>query len=362
MRCPTLDELPPSSKGRTDWPWTEESQQLPALMPDGRAWPLVCIVTPSYNQADYLEETIRSVLLQGYPNLEYIVVDGKSIDSSQDIIHKYERWLTHWVIEPDSGQSDAINKGWRLGKGEIVAWINSDDLYCTNTLKTVADSFAGNPEVGLVHGDCICVNSSGVELGVLSSGPVVVRRLLTGRNTLLQPSTFFKRSLLNQTGVLDTQLHYVMDYDLWVRMLVAGSVTKYIPFPLSKYRLHRNAKTVRDEFQMKAEVKKVLDRMYENRSSSDIFQKWKKTAYSNYHWSIGEAYMKDRQLDLARREFWMAIRLQPLRPATLILLAFLLDTSLGTQLGSLLHELQWQVSRASKNNILWDELMKDSWK
>ena len=111
MRCPSLRELPTPPPGKTGWPWTEESAQLPEQMPDGSVWPRISIVTPSFNQAAFVEETIRSVLLQGYPSLEYFIIDGASSDSSVELIKKYERWLTGWVSERDRGQSHAINKG-----------------------------------------------------------------------------------------------------------------------------------------------------------------------------------------------------------------------------------------------------------
>ena len=111
MRCPTLKELPPSEAGKTGWPWTEESPQLPDNMPDGSPCPKISIVTPSLNQGQFIEETIRSVLLQGYPNLEYIIIDGGSTDGSVDIIKKYEKWLAYWITEPDRDQGHAINKG-----------------------------------------------------------------------------------------------------------------------------------------------------------------------------------------------------------------------------------------------------------
>src|SRR4030042_6265175 len=126
MRCPTLKELPSPPQGKTGWPWTEESPQLHNTMPDGSPWPKISIVTPSFNQGQFIEETIRSVLLQGYSDLEYIIIDGGSKDDSIELIRKYEKWLTYWVSEPDHGQSHAINKGFRKASGEIVAWLNSD--------------------------------------------------------------------------------------------------------------------------------------------------------------------------------------------------------------------------------------------
>ena len=119
VSTPTLSALPPPPDGKTGWPWTEASPSFPAFMPNGAEWPKISIITPSFNQAIYLEETIRSVLLQGYPNLEFFIIDGGSTDASVEIIRKYEKWLSGWVSEKDSGQSEAINKGFSRCTGEI---------------------------------------------------------------------------------------------------------------------------------------------------------------------------------------------------------------------------------------------------
>ena len=138
MRCPTLAELPTSPPGKLGWPWTVETPQLPDTMPDGQLWPLISIVTPSCNQGQFIEETIRSVLLQGYTNLEYIIIDGASTDNSVEVIKKYEPWLTYWVSEKDRGQAHAINKGKSLSSGDIFQWINSDDYLEPRCLLAVA--------------------------------------------------------------------------------------------------------------------------------------------------------------------------------------------------------------------------------
>ena len=125
MRCPTLYDLPPPPPGKRGWPWIEASVELPDPMPDGQEWPRVSIVTPSYQQGPFIEETIRSVLLQGYPNLEYIVIDGGSTDETVAILRKYEKWIAYWVSEADKGQSEAINKGFAKASGDLFGWPNA---------------------------------------------------------------------------------------------------------------------------------------------------------------------------------------------------------------------------------------------
>ena len=137
MRCPTLDELPPPPSGKAGWPWTEEGPPIPDASAERQQWPRVSIVTPSYNQGRFLEETIRSVLLQGYPDFEYFIIDGGSADESLEIIRRYEPWLTYWTSEPDRGQSDAINKGWARATGDVVTYLNSDDCYLTGAVAKV---------------------------------------------------------------------------------------------------------------------------------------------------------------------------------------------------------------------------------
>ena len=145
MRCPSLSELPPPPPGKActepgrsaGWPWTEESPQLPDTMPDGRPWPRLTVITLSYNQGHYIEETLRSVLLQGYPNLQFIAVDGGSTNETVPLIRRYEQWLASWTSERDSGQSEAINKGLRGATGQWVMWLNSDDLLLPGALTAI---------------------------------------------------------------------------------------------------------------------------------------------------------------------------------------------------------------------------------
>src|SRR5262245_35194565 len=152
MQCTSLNELPPPPPGKTGWPWTEESQPPPAAqVPYDRPWPLRSGVTPSLNQGNFIEETILSVLLQGYPKLEYFIIDGGSTDGSLEVIKKYEPWLTYWVSEPDRGQSHAINKGWQRACGVILAWLNSDDTYNPDAIRCAVETLEAKPGVGMVY-------------------------------------------------------------------------------------------------------------------------------------------------------------------------------------------------------------------
>ena len=164
MRCPTLRELPPPPAGKTGWPWTEESApSLPPTRPAGQPWPRITVVTPSFNQAVFLEATIRSILLQGYPDLEYYVLDGGSKDGSVDIIKKYAPWLTYWFSGPDGGQSSAINRGLELGSGLFATWINSDDMLCKNALTNQALSFGFAADLVNI-GDTVNIDQTGNHL------------------------------------------------------------------------------------------------------------------------------------------------------------------------------------------------------
>lgn len=153
MRCPTVKDLAPPPKGKTGWPWTEESPQLPPAMPDGSTWPRLSIITPSYNQGHFLEETIRSLLLQGYPDMEYIIIDGNSTDNSVEIVKKYENYITFFISEPDRGYGDAVNKGYRRCTGQIFTWIAADDCYAPGCFKDVVELYHQGYQ--LIVGECL---------------------------------------------------------------------------------------------------------------------------------------------------------------------------------------------------------------
>jgi glycosyltransferase involved in cell wall biosynthesis len=247
MHCPTLSELPPPPAGKAGWPWTEESPQLPDTMPDDRPWPKISIVTPSFNQGQFIEETIRSVLLQGYPNLEYIVIDGGSTDGSVDIIRKYESWLVYWVSEPDVGQSDAINKGMTRVTGEIFNWINSDDTLLSGALATIGSWFAENLGVEVGYGSFFYVREDGsVDRLVhpqFSNLNAMVQYWRLDR-PLAQQSLFVRWDAVTRVGPLETQLRFNMDYEWLCRLIQLYPFHRITKEPLATYRLHSTSKSV----------------------------------------------------------------------------------------------------------------------
>jgi glycosyltransferase involved in cell wall biosynthesis len=210
-------------------------------------YPKITIITPSYNQGIFLEQTILSVLNQNYPNLEYMVIDGGSHDNSLQIIEKYAPKLSFWVSEKDKGQSDAINKGLQKATGDIINWLNSDDYYTENSLFQVAEAFIKNEKITMVSGKCRVFR--GNETLQISNGtdiyPQNVAKTI-GKARIDQPETFFHASAVEKMGLLDTNLHYLMDRDWWIKYLLQFGIenTKKIDKVWVNFRLHDNSKTV----------------------------------------------------------------------------------------------------------------------
>lgn len=206
--------------------------------------PLVTVVTPSFNQAPYIERTILSVLDQDYPNLEYIVVDGGSTDGSLDIIKKYSDHISSWISEPDLGQTDAINKGFSRGNGQILAWINSDDTYNPGAVREAVQFLQEHPDVGLVYGDANFINAQDAVIGTFPAAQTDRTRLLQGYVHVPQQSAFFRSDLWKKIGPLDPSFFFAMDYDLWVRLSALAPLV-YLPKKIwANFRLHDDGKTI----------------------------------------------------------------------------------------------------------------------
>jgi len=230
--------------------------------------PLVSIITPSFNQARYIEATIQSVITQDYPNIEYIIVDGGSNDGTVEIIKKHtlesgsslhsqgvlpstrqqavgvhKQGINWWVSEQDKGQTDAINKGFARAKGEILAWLNSDDTYEPGAISNAVKYLMDHPDVGMVYGDCNFINEAGKVIGKFGSAQTNYKLLRQGYAHIPQQTMFFRADLWKQVGPLDSSFYFAMDYDLWTR-LAARTVLKYVPQTWANFRLHTSGKTI----------------------------------------------------------------------------------------------------------------------
>jgi glycosyltransferase involved in cell wall biosynthesis len=243
MAVAALDLLPPPPRGKKGWPWTEGGPALPPALPDGTPWPRVSVVTPSFNQGPFLEETIRSVLLQNYPALEYLVIDGGSTDQSVEVIRKYEKHLTYWVSERDKGQSDAINKGFARCGGELLNWLNSDDLLLPGALRAVAEAAGREPAAGVYVGATRHIDRRGRTLYERWNTAEEINHPLDWlANFFFQPSAYFRRAVWEQFAPLDVSLHYTMDVDFWVRVSGRWKFA-LVPSLVACDREHPGAKT-----------------------------------------------------------------------------------------------------------------------
>ena len=214
-------------------------------------------MTPSYNQAAYLEQTITSVLEQDYPRLEYFLVDGASTDGSVEIIKKYADKFAWWVSEKDSGQAEAINKGFSRAKGEIIAWLNSDDYYLPGTISAMVKIFQDNSDVVLVYGNMLAVNKHGEPINALKYNQLTLEDLLCFQ-IIGQPVVFFRREALKKAGDLDITYHCFLDHHLWLRIALQGRIL-HVDETWAAARYHAEAKNIANPIEFSREAFRILD-------------------------------------------------------------------------------------------------------
>ena len=293
MRCPRLTELPPPPPGRTGWPWTEETPPLPATAPDGKPWPLISIVTPSFNQGAYIEETLRSILLQGYPNLEHIVIDGGSTDNSVAVIKQYERWLTYWVSERDHGQAQAINKGLAKCTGEIFNWINSDDYLAPGALGRIAAAF---DETDAVAGVVINFDEEG-KREYFVPGTLEVERLIHCHSSTRwhQPGLWFRREVVIACGGIDESYQYSFDWDLTIRYFSLFPRVNYLEDVLVHFRLHPQSKTITSSDRQIQERFPILQKLGKTSSQRLVRAACRRRIRDLEWWDIVAKISDDRQ-------------------------------------------------------------------
>ena len=235
--------------------------------------PKVSIVTPSFNQAPFLEQTLRSVLEQDYPNLEYIVIDGGSSDGSLEIIHKYADRLAYWQSQPDQGQTDAINQGFARASGEILAWLNSDDLLLPGAVSVAVRALHEHPEAAMVYGDALLINAEGKTIGKFPAAQTDYRKLRRGYVHIPQQASFFRADLWQQVAPLDVSFYFAMDYDLWVRLAALAPLV-YVPELWAAFRLHGAGKSIAADDRCWPEMLRVHYRDGGKVLSPIVFKYW----------------------------------------------------------------------------------------
>lgn len=265
------------------------------------SYPLVSIITPSFNQGKYIEETLLSIQNQTYKNIEHIIVDAGSTDQTIAILKKNSSYIS-WISEPDKGQSDAINKGIRRSHGEILAYLNSDDLYLPYTVSTVVNFFISHPDVDLIYGDIIHVDELSCVTEIIQTGMINPEDFLTCQVYLPQPSVFFRRTVIDKVGCFDESLHLTMDMEYWARALLAVRVM-YISKPLAKARFHRETKSSIGYLNNFYEWLYILNKTFLNTElllsyfkTLDRITEVKKRAYSYVYFFGGLRFLRARRI------------------------------------------------------------------
>lgn len=306
--------------------------------------PSMSIVTPSYNQGAFVRYTIDSVLQSGYVHVEHLVMDGGSTDDTCAVLQSYDDPRLKWVSEPDSGQSDAINKGMRQATGDILAYLNSDDLVLPGALPFVADYFDRHPDVSVIYGQCLTIDAAGSDLNHLRGNPFDLKRLLTGRTMISQPAAFWRREVMERIGLFDETLHYTMDFDYWTRMVIAGYTPVYIPRPLAAFRLHGESKTTQHVIPFVQDRLRTLDKTYSATGLPPEFLRLKGSAYAYALAGGVDRLWRAAQYSQARPLLRDILRGDGPRRLKVLSLARYVDSYLHTNIGGLITHLYRRVT------------------
>jgi GT2 family glycosyltransferase len=263
---------------------------------------LVSVITPSYNQAAYLEQTILSVLEQDYPHIEYFVMDGASTDNSVDIIRKYESKLAWWVSEKDKGQADAINKGFARATGEVIAWLNSDDYYLAGAVSAAVKMFEEHPEVVLVYGNMLAVDEHGKTFNKLNYKQLTLEDLLCFQ-IIGQPAVFMRRSALQTAGGLAPDFHFMLDHHLWIRIAQLGKIL-HVNQTWAAARYHAEAKNLAQSVGFSREAFRVFDALTKDEKLAPIFAKVNRRSHASVN-RVSARYLLDDGQPAAALSAWM---------------------------------------------------------
>lgn len=262
---------------------------------------LVSIVIPSFNQVSYLETTLLSVLGQDYPRVETIVMDGGSTDGSADVIRSYEKRLAYWVSEKDAGQADAINKGMARARGEIVAWLNSDDYYLPGAVRAALRAFERNPDALLVYGNMLAVDERGQTINSFRFKQLTLEDLLSFQ-IIGQPAVFMRRAAFERAGGLDRSYHFLLDHHLWIRIAAQGRIL-HVPQTWAAARYHAEAKNRARASEFGSEAFRILNEVERDANLASAFANIKRRARASAH-RVDARYLLDGDRPAASLAAW----------------------------------------------------------
>ncbi len=341
-----VSSLPPPPPGKSGWPWREAAPALAPTRSDGSPWPRISIVTPSYNQGPFIEETIRSVLLQGYPNLEYWVIDGGSTDNTVEIVEKYAPWLAGWISERDRGQTDALNKGWARCTGEWLAWLNSDDLYTPGALAALAEFAAQNPQVDVAYGTCDLIDEQSRFIA-RAVPPAWDFGQELSENFISQPSTFMRRAVVEALGGVNEARHFAFDYELWLRAALHGFRFAPVPGPpLAAFRLWEVSKTESSAEKFVEESLDILEEVFANPRLPAELREIRPRALSGAWRAAAFGCYRAGRMEAARRCLREMAALDPSRRADPAVLSLWARSFLGSRPNAAARRLKRALSRA----------------
>ena len=300
------------------------------------------VVTPSYNQGEFIRWTIDSVLRQNYSNIEYLVIDGASTDETVGILKSYSDPRLGWLSEPDAGQTDAINKGLRKASGDILAYLNSDDTYLPGTLAFVADFFVRNPDVDVLYGHCVSLDASNQQIyPSMPASPFNLQDALKKRWHIWQPAVFWRRSVTETIGLFDDSLYFAMDTDYWMRMLAAGYIPQLVDRELAGFRFHDESKTLSQSEYLIKDLQRVFKKFYATPGLPDVIRQMQPLTEAYLAYYNADVYWKLEKRAAARPYLRHILKHSaPLRlkvMATARLLDAYVNTSLHRLLANVYH-------------------------
>lgn len=269
--------------------------------------PQVSIITPSYNQAQFIGATIASVLSQAV-DLEYFIIDGGSTDGTVDILRAQTDPRLHWVSEKDSGQANAINKGLARATGEFITFINSDDVLLPGAMAFALEYFTAHPQADLIYGDVNLVDAAGGLLRVSPSVPYSLPAALTGAMTVMQQGSVWRRRVTERIGGMDERLHYVFDAEYWLRAALAGFDVRYVPGVRAEFRMHGASKSVSQARRFLDDWAGVFERAFADPALPPDLRALRPQADAYLDWHYGKFDWANKQFSAARPRLWRTLR------------------------------------------------------